>query len=505
MIKWFLEDKVHEMYRSTDTEVELVFEALEQLRNIVSFENNGTTSRLLNFMRFCAGATPSAEQSVPLSPSEQETDDLMIPITPQLEPSSSYVLAPSVLPSVESTVMDSTFGQASDVVNDLSPSLTILTSLTNDSYPGASFMTHNVHDVAALDATPVNGGESQELDPEQHPWLNVTSLLQCDNAYRKLKNHINDVILEPYGNIQRDQDFFLIAEDFAQLSTNPELVKQVVYRQCYDLIDQGRNSIDFLQTLLYLVGRVVRGNIQEGLVAMEELVARLGQFQPPTSGVSYDDGLRRACAWWYDFPSRVKQQAEIYRIFITGVANMLFYINTPIQRWDNILSHVEVRSSLISDMMAQYLAKSITKQELAEQFFGEENVTKREGLFQGIKDIENLMQQYEEGVFMVSDFLWQGYFNLRHGRPVIINDTSAQSLVLVQKAWTVRSMIEWARNGNLDGIIKSIPEEIIKGPIKEINHNVTEPLLAMERQLKIVEATLREYQDSIKIDSQFYL
>ena len=68
---------------------------------------------------------------------------------------------------------------------------------------------------------------------------------------------------------------------------------------------------------------------------------------------------------------------------------------------------------------------------------------------------------------MVSDFLWQGYFNLRHGRPVIINDTSAQSLVLVQKAWTVRSMIEWARKGNLDGIIKNIPEEIIKGPIIE--------------------------------------
>ena len=102
-------------------------------------------------------------------------------------------------------------------------------------------------------------------------------------------------------------------------------------------------------------------------------------------------------------------------------------------------------------------------------------------------------------------FLWQGYSNLRHGRPVIINDTSAQLLELVQKAWTVSSMAEWARIGNLGAIIRNIPEVIQQGPIKEINRNVSEPLLAMERQLKIVEASLREYQESIKIDSQFYL
>ena len=89
---------------------------------------------------------------------------------------------------------------------------------------------------------------------------------------------------------------------------------------------------------------------------------------------------------------------------------MLFYINTPIQRWHTILSEVGIGSTLITDMMAQYIAKNITKEELAQQFFSEENVTRREALFQGIKDMEGLMQQYEEGVYMVSDFPVAGVF-----------------------------------------------------------------------------------------------
>ena len=492
------------MYESMDTDVDLVYLALEQLRKTMSFENNGTTSKVVEFMRFCTGAAPDSEQSAPLSPSEQETHDLIIPIAPQLEPSSSISWEPSTLPFVELTSMASTSDPDVGVqitglqteVERLNLSQFILASQTEDSVPDASYLEL---------MTGADGFIGAESGQEQYPWLKVTSLDQCHMAYQHFKNHIHDVIVVPYGHIQQSQEFFILAEDFAQTSGNPELVKQSVYKHCFDLIEQGRNRIEFLQGLLFLVGRVVQGDIGEGLVAMEELAIRLREFPIPESGLKFDVGLHQACVWRHDFVSRVKQRSEIYNIFITGVSNMLFYINTPIQRWHTILSEVGIGSTLITDMMAQYIAKNITKQELAQQFFSEENVTRREALFQGIKDMEGLMQQYEEGVYMVSDFLWQGYFNLRHGRPVIINDTSAQLLALVQKAWTVSSMAEWARNGNLGAIIRNIPEVIQQGPIKEINHNVSEPLLATERQLKIVEASLREYQESIKIDSQFYL
>ena len=52
---------------------------------------------------------------------------------------------------------------------------------------------------------------------------------------------------------------------------------------------------------------------------------------------------------------------------------------------------------------------------------------------------------------------------------------------------------------------KSITVLIQDGPIKELNHNVTKPSLAMEQQLKIIETSLKECQDSIRVDSQFYL
>ena len=444
------------MYKSMDTDVDRVYLALEQLLQIMSFENNGTTSKVVDFMRFCTGSTATSEQSAPLSPSEQETPDLIIPIAPHLEPSSSISWEPSTLPFVELTSMVSTSDPDVDVptitgfqteVERLNPSQIILASVTDDSVPDASYLEMMTRESGSM-ATPITiGAEAQELGQEEYPWLKVTSLDQCHGAYQLFRNHIRDVIVVPYGHIQQNQEFFILAEDFAQTSGNPQVVKQSIYKQCFDLIEQGRNSIKFFQGLLYLVGRVVQGDIGEGLVAMVELVTRLREFPIPESGEKYDVGLHQTCVWRHDFFSRVKQQSEIYNIFITGVSNMLFYINTPIQRWHTILSDVGHGSKLITDMMARYIAKNITKQELAQQFFSEENVTRREALFQGIKDMEGLMQQYEEGVYMVSDFLWQGYFNLRHGRPVIINDTSAQLLALVQKAWTVSSMAEWARIG----------------------------------------------------------
>ena len=389
-----------------DTELHLVYEALEQLRQIIAFENNGTTSKLLNFLRFCASRSASAVQTIILSPSQQQSIDLSIPMRPQLEPSSAVHREPSDQPVIESTAISNDQIQNTDVldfqtnVEQLNPSQISLPSALENSLPnvsslGVSFMTINQDD---LEIIPTNStAESQDTGREKYPWLRVTSQDQCDDAYLKFKNHIHDVIVVPYAPIQQNQEFFTLAEDFAHSSGNPEMVKQVVYRQCFDLIQLGRNSIDFLQTLLYLLGRVVRSEVREGLVVMEELVRRLEEFSVPEFSGMYDAVLKQACPWLTEYRSRVRQQAEIYRIFITGVANMLFYINTPIQQWYNILSDVEVRSSLISDMMAQYLAKNITKQELAQQFFSEENVTKREGLFEGITDIQNLMQQYEEG------------------------------------------------------------------------------------------------------------
>ena len=53
--------------QDTNPDMDLVYEALEQLREIMAFENNGTTSRLVDFFRLCKGMIASTEPPVTLS------------------------------------------------------------------------------------------------------------------------------------------------------------------------------------------------------------------------------------------------------------------------------------------------------------------------------------------------------------------------------------------------------------------------------------------------------
>ena len=64
LIDQFIADKVSEITKDVDTDVDLAYEALEQFWKIMALGNNGTTSRMVDFFRFCAGVTPDAEQSV---------------------------------------------------------------------------------------------------------------------------------------------------------------------------------------------------------------------------------------------------------------------------------------------------------------------------------------------------------------------------------------------------------------------------------------------------------
>ena len=157
-----------------------------------------------------------------------------------------------------------------------------------------------------------------------------------------------------------------------------------------------------------------------------------------------------------------------------------------------------------TESLSQYLVKNITKQELARQFLSDHNVIKKITFLQSIKDMEDSMQQYREFIYDISIML-MGYVKLSSWRPVIINDSSVQRLELIQKALTVNTFSDWAKEGDLWEIIRGIPSVILDGPIRDLNENVMRPILLMSDKYKIVETNLQEYQDSIKMDSQFYL
>ena len=164
------------------------------------------------------------------------------------------------------------------------------------------------------------------------------------------------------------------------------------------------------------------------------------------------------------------------------------------------------QSESFTQNLSQYLVKNITKQELAEQFFSEQNVTDREEFLTNSNDIEDLMEQYKDLVYHIGSLLEYGYGKLSAFDPVIIiNASSVQRLELMRKAATIDDLIEAVRRGSPAYISGKIPQVIQEGPIRVVNTKVDHPLLNMKRQLKTVETNLREYQDSIKMDSQFYL
>ena len=348
-------------------------------------------------------------------------------------------------------------------------------------------------------------GSEEEEEDYQYPLLNITSLDQCREAYRKSIKYIDEVIVVPYGDIQQDQEFFILAEEFARSTENPRYTKQNVHGECFHLIEEGKEVMRLFYTVLNLVRKLKANDSKVSVTTLEEIMQHLQPLDALTNGTDFDGRLKQACGWQNDFAHEVRLKYGIARTTLLQSPDFMKYYLSTIEQWYGILSDIVIDISFISHNMAQYLANNITKQELAEQFLSEESVTRREALFQGIKDMWYLIDQYGKGLYVLSDFLLNPYINVKNEKLVILNGTIVQRLQVVQKAATVHEFTDWTKNGNLEAIFKGIAVLIQDGPIKELNHNVTKPSLAMQQQLKIIETSLKEYQDSIKVDSHFYL
>ena len=198
----------------------------------------------------------------------------------------------------------------------------------------------------------------------------------------------------------------------------------------------------------------------------------------------------------------VRAEAEIHKAYIVQARYRLIETFTFSERWTVFMESM-YRYILLDSIVAQYLDKDITKQDLTKQFLSRENATERERFLQDIISIENLLQRYEDQVHLISMFMCGGYSQLRLPLPVIIiNDTSVQRLQLVQKAKTVNYLNNYTKLYEICFFMKHL---IVSGPIEQINRIVMDPLSNIRDKLKMVEAILTEYQDSIKMDAQFYL
>ena len=343
--------------------------------------------------------------------------------------------------------------------------------------------------------------EQDQDGNNEHPWLNITSPEDCNEAHRKFKKHINDVIIVPYGHLQGEQEFFVIAEQYKKSGDYSEVIR---YSDCFSLIEEGKEITDSFSTAFSLISQVVENDVEEeGLAAIEELMDYLNNLNLSDSVNIFDSRLNQTCGWRKDFSVTVREQAETYKSHITQGRNFLLQLEAPLKTFFARVYLGDWDDTFDVDI---YLAGYITKQQLAKQFLSTENITLRESSLDHIEQVDDLMKQYLDQLFQSLDVLQEGYVSLSEQRPVtIINETSIQRLNVIQKALSVDWLAYFARRGSLTNVVYHIGYVIEWGPYTEIRNNITKPLLEEQQLLKTVEANLKEYQDSIKMDSDFYL
>ena len=482
--------------QDVNTDMDLVYEALEQLREIMVFENNGTTSRLVDFFRFCrvtktsasssvtySASTPSTEPSVTLSSSGKSVVSLsvssgsLIGLSPEAVSTSSTIVM-TVDSSTETSISSELKLKHSPSTTIPSPTESYISDEATSSIEVNS-LTLNVDDVLVTSSV----GVSQEQD--RFPWLNVRNLDECDVAEHQFKKYINDIILAPYGHIKRHQEFFNLADIYRR---GPE-----PYSECFVLIEEGKRNLNYFWTVLDLINNVTHGN----LIAMKNLTSLLEIFHFQKIVDGFDARLQQVCGWQV----KMLQSSEFYLGHIRDYRPVISDAMNTIRAWRDILRYMWRNKPFATENIEQYLTKDITKQELAKQFLSEQNVTKREIYFNRIQNIDVLMQRYSGHMDTIRVYI---LFSAYPGLTYIFDNNYIQQLQLVQKAMTVRSMADLARRGDLSGITWEI-ENAIDENIKQLNQGITEILADMRLKLKTIETNLREYNDSIKMDSQFYL
>ena len=473
LIDQFISDKVAEINEEIHTDVELVYQVLEQIWKIMALDNNEITSRLVEFLRFCTNATsvePSATNKASDSLSSTEI---------QHEESATILSELTVLPSMSITPA---------LAPEMPTERAIITTSPSDIYENT---------ITSLRMSTSIVEHSQD----QSAWFGSISLDQCEEANK----YFNHLIHASNADIKKDQKFFVTAQEYSDYYWTDESDIEK-YSECFDLIDQAKDIIDSFLTVQDLIHKLSGCNFKEGIVILEKLVAYHQYLNISESSEDLDSRLENACSWRAEFAQRVRENAEMRKANIVKIQDQVLEASNFLYRWVIKFSEVLFVNIFSTENILQYISVNITKQELAQQWLSPENVTKRQKFVVGITDLENKKKQYDDLLFFISDLMRDSYYDLKYYRPVIINDSSVHDLELVKKAMTVKYFSVQATKYNIiSRITNNFYKVLDKGPMEIFEKTVMVPLRDIRDELKAFETNLKEYQDSIKMDSQFYL
>ena len=391
-----------EITNDVDTDVDLAYEALEQVWTTMAFNNNGTTSRLVDFFRFCASVEQSATNKayVSLSPTEI-----------QYEESASILSESTLLPStdVSDTVKSTSQFTTPSLVPKLPANRGSITTYASDGL-------ENTIKSVSIDSTKTMSPFMDTLQSSQErsefsPWPENFSPDQCDESSK----YIDKLALTVTADIQKDQKFFSTAQEYLYFYFSDE---------CFDLIDQGKKIIESFFDVQDLIDELLGSGFQESLIIMEKLMAHHQDFHIQDYREKFDSRLESACSGRAEFAENVRQEAEMNKANIVKLQDEVDEANDFFLDWYHKLSDVVNIDIISTDNLVRYLSENITKQELAEQWLSPENVSRRREFLEGITDLENKRRHYDDVLRSIKGLMIHSYGYLRYGIPAIINDST---------------------------------------------------------------------------------
>ena len=351
---------------------------------------------------------------------------------------------------------------------------------------------------------------SQEEEMNRFPWLDVIDLEECDMAEREFKTYFSDIILAPYGRIKRYQELFYFYND--SYYRTPDYM---MLPECIALIERAKRNLNFFWAVLDSINNVTQGNP----VAMRKLTYLISHFHISTD--KFDTKLQEACFLRESLACEFRQDADKILKYIREARTFLSDAQKTIRDWQGILRNIGIDKLFPTENIEQYLAKNITKQELAKQFLSIQNMSERERYFQNIQNVDSLMQKYRSQISRIRSSLKL----IINFETEVFGRKRVHQLEVVRKMMTIKILLpcdfpfenqnitelEWIEvplielNSFSSYLIMEHIQLTADEKIKQLNQNITDPLLDIRLKLKEIETNLREYNDSIKMDSQFYL
>ena len=161
------------------------------------------------------------------------------------------------------------------------------------------------------------------------------------------REYIDDTYFKPYNNIEK-QEFFILAEEFAQSTENPDNTKQNVYPECFDLIEEGKQIIALFLPVLRSITTVKWSDyyeIKRSLKAMEKLIDFREEVEIPESSKQFDTRLRQKCKLRKYFPDLVREKSDLKKASIVRAREALFDANTFLIRWFDIVGYVGIKAN----------------------------------------------------------------------------------------------------------------------------------------------------------------